>query len=101
MALRTVFSYYHPQRLLFSPMNNNFLTTLTLSKNRDIHIEEFFVDSIYSKTIDIIIKKIFIFYFKQCEAGHPDNGVILQVVFQPGRQITAPFYKKMYSRIPS
>ena len=57
------FSYYHSQRLLFSPTKNNFSMTLTSPKNRDIHIEEFFVDSIYSKTIDIIIKIIYFFYF--------------------------------------
>ena len=44
---------------------NSFSTTLTPIENRDIHIVEFFiVDSIYSKTIDIIRnKKKFIFYF--------------------------------------
>ena len=36
---------------------------LTPPKNRDIHIVEFFVDSIYSKSIDIIRTKILIFYF--------------------------------------
>ena len=35
------FSYYHSQRLLFSPMKNNFLTTLTPPKHWDIDIEEF------------------------------------------------------------
>ena len=54
-------SCYHSQRLLFSHLTNNFSTTLTPPKNRDIHIVEFFLDSIYSKTIDIIRKEIFFF----------------------------------------
>ena len=37
-----------------------FIDTLTPPNNRDIHIEEFFVDSIYSKTKDIIINFFFI-----------------------------------------
>ena len=42
-ALRTVFfSCFHWQRLLFSHSKNNFSTTLTPPKNRDIHIVEFF-----------------------------------------------------------
>ena len=54
---------------------------LTPPKNRDIHIVEFFL---YSKTIDIIRKKILIFYFEVeglCKPGNPDNGVMLQVAF--------------------
>ena len=35
------FSYYHSQRLLFSPTKNNFSTTLIPLKNRDINIEGF------------------------------------------------------------
>ena len=55
MSLCNVFSYYHLQRLLFSPTKENFSTTLTPPpKNWDIHIEEFFVDSIFTTTIDII-----------------------------------------------
>ena len=37
------FSYYHLQRLMFSPTKNNFSTTFIPPKNRDIHIEEFFM----------------------------------------------------------
>ena len=58
-------SCYHSQRLLFSHSKNNFSTTLTPPKNRDIHIVEFLVDSIYSKTIDIIRKTIFFSIFRQ------------------------------------
>ena len=36
------FSCYHWQRLLFSHLKNNFSTTLTPPKNRDIRIVEFF-----------------------------------------------------------
>ena len=60
MPLHTVFSFYHLQRLLFSPTKNNFSTTLNpIEKPR--HIEELFVDSIYAKTIDIIKLKKFYF----------------------------------------
>ena len=39
-------------------------------KNRDIHIEDvFYVDSIYSKNIDIIRKKYWFPTFKQCKTG--------------------------------
>ena len=54
-------------------------------QDRDIHIIEFFVDSIYSKPIDIIRKQYWFSIFKQmcamCKARHPDNGAILQVAF--------------------
>ena len=54
------FSYYHSQWLLFSPTKNNFSTTLTpTEKPRYTYWKVFFVDSIYSKTID---EKILIFY---------------------------------------
>ena len=56
------FSYYHSQQVLFLPMKNKFSTTVTPPKNQEIHIEEFFVDSIYRKTIDIM-RKNFVFYF--------------------------------------
>ena len=36
------FSYYHSQRLLFSPMKNNSRRPWLPPKNQDIHIEEFF-----------------------------------------------------------
>ena len=52
-------SGYHSQRLLFSHSKNNFSTTLTpTEKPRYAYCRVFFVDSIYSKTIDII-KKIY------------------------------------------
>ena len=56
------FSSYHSQRLLFSFSKNNFSTTLIPTENRDIHIVEILVDSIYSKTIDILRKKNYFFY---------------------------------------
>ena len=47
-------------------------------KNRDIHIVEFFLDSIYSKTIDIIRKQIYFFLFlnirPMCTSGPPAHG---------------------------
>ena len=58
------FFYYHSQRFMFSPTKNNFSTTLTPTKKlRNTYWRVFFVDSIYSKTIDIVIKRILIFYF--------------------------------------
>ena len=57
------FPYYHSQRLLFSPTKKIISRRpLTAPKNRDIHIVEFFVDSIYSKT-RYYKKKILIFCF--------------------------------------
>ena len=47
---------YHSQWLLFSHSKNKFSTT---EKPRYTYCRGFFVDSIYSKTIDIIRKKIF------------------------------------------
>ena len=46
-------------------------------------IVEFFVESIYSKTI-YNIRKIFVFFLflhrgPMCEASNPDNGAILRV----------------------
>ena len=76
------FSCYHWQWLLFSHSKHNFSTTLTPPKNRDIHIVEFFVDSIYSKTIDMIRKNIFFLYLHRwpmCKADDPDNCAIWQV----------------------
>ena len=72
------FFYYHSQRLLFSSTKNNFSTTLIPLKNWDIHIEEFFVDSIYSKTIDKKNNILFLFLNRlpMCKAGHPDNSTI-------------------------
>ena len=55
------FSYYHSQRLLFSPMIISRRPWLS-PKNQDIHIEEF-LDSIYSKNHRYYNKQIFIFYF--------------------------------------
>ena len=86
-TLRTVFSYYHSQRLLFSPTKNNLSTTLTPPpKNRYIHIVEcFFVDSIYSKTIYIIRKTKFLLLFlnrgPMCKTRDLGNVTILQVAF--------------------
>ena len=68
----------------FSFTKNNFSTTLIPPKKQNIHIEEFFVDSIYSKTIDIVIKNIdFLFLNREhmCRAGHLDNCAILQIAF--------------------
>ena len=56
-------SCYHSQRLLFSHSKNNFSTTLTPHRKPRYTYCSFFLDSIYSKTIDIIRKKIFFFYF--------------------------------------
>ena len=55
------FSYYHSHRLLFPPTKNNFSTTFNPTKKQR-YTQFFFVDSIYSKTINIIRKKQ-IFYF--------------------------------------
>ena len=72
------FFCYHWQRLLFSHSKNNFSTTWPSPKNRDIHIVEFFVDSIYSKTIDII-RNFFFYYYTE--------GLCVK----PAIRITAPF----------
>ena len=57
-------SGYHSQRLLFSHSNNHFSTALTPTKTpRYTYCRVFFVDSIYSKIINIIRKQIFFFYF--------------------------------------
>ena len=53
-------------------------------KNRDMHMEVFFVDSVYSKIIDIIRNFNFFLLLNRspmCKSGHPDNGAILQVAF--------------------
>ena len=51
-------------------------------KNRDIHIVGFFVDSIYSTTIDIVTKNILFSIFKHlCISGPPADGSNLQVSF--------------------
>ena len=78
------FSYYHSQRLLFSPTKNNFSMTLTPIEKPRYTYWSFFVDSIYSKTIDIIINNIDFLFLNRgpmCKVGHPDNGAILQVAF--------------------
>ena len=86
-ALRTVlFSAITHNRLLFSHSKNNFSTIFT-PPTTDIYkfFRVFFVDSIYSKTIDIIRKISIFFYFYILfifilyKADHPDNGAILQV----------------------
>ena len=57
------FSHCHLHRLLFSPTKYNF-SALDPHRKTEIYImKSFFVDSIYSKTIDIIRKNIFCFYF--------------------------------------
>ena len=74
------FSCYHSQRLLFLHSKNNFLTILTPPKNRDIHIVGFFVDSIYSKTIDIIRKQIFFFLYFETEVIQLPGGMLRSYV---------------------
>ena len=63
------------------------------TKNWDIHIVEFFVDSIYNKTILAEKKIIFLDGGPVCKVGDPDNDALLHVAFYPGLRITAPFYK--------
>ena len=58
-ALRTVFFLLSLTTAFVLTYENNFATTLTPPKHRDIYIVEFFVDSIYSKTIDIRNLKTF------------------------------------------
>ena len=71
-------SCYHSQRLLFSHSKNNFLTTLTPTKTpRYTYCRVFCVDSIYSKTIDIIRKQYFFLFLdrgRMCKAGHKAKG---------------------------
>ena len=62
------FSYYHSQRLSFSPTKNNFSMTLTPHRKTEIYILKFFVYSIYSKTIDIIIQKCWFSIFNPLTA---------------------------------
>ena len=52
IQLRYVVS--NSQWLLFSHTQNNFSMTLTHTKKIKIHIEEYFADSIYAKTKDIL-----------------------------------------------
>ena len=73
-------SCYHSQRLLFSYSKNNFLTTLTpTEKPRYTYCRVFFVDSIYSQTIDIIREKNIFFSISMSKAGPPADGPNLQV----------------------
>ena len=58
------FSYCHLQWLLFSPTKNNFSTTWTHRNTKIYILKIFFVDSIYSKIIDIIVKQNFFLYLK-------------------------------------
>ena len=59
-------SCYHSQQLLFSHSKNTFSTTLTLTeKPRYTYCRVFFVDSIYSKAIDIKEKKYSFSIFRQ------------------------------------
>ena len=97
------------QRVLFSHSKNNLSTTLTPTKKpRYTYCRVFFVDSIYSKTIDII-RKTFFSIFRLCvkpairltvsicryrSSRPPAVGIILQVVFYPGRWLMVQFYKK-------
>ena len=78
-------SGYHSQRLLFSHSKNNISTTLTPTEPRYTYCRGFFVDSIYSKTIDIIRKKKFFSLFldkgPMFKAGHTANSTNLQVSF--------------------
>ena len=85
-------SCYHLQRLLFSHSKNNFSTTLTPTGKPRYTYCSFFVDSIYSKTIDIIRKIIFfsILYVKPAIRHHfacsvlvgpSDNDTILQIIY--------------------
>ena len=59
------FSYGHLQRLLFSPKKNNSSMTLTPPKNRDIHIEEYFLYILFIAKSHIIRNKYFFSIFKQ------------------------------------
>ena len=69
-------------------------------KNRDINIVEFFfVDSIYSTTIDIITNNILFSIFKQCLSGTPADCIDLHVSFYPGRRLTARFCMQCSIRI--
>ena len=85
-----VFPCQHWQRVLFSHSKNNFLTTLTPPKNRDIHIVDvfLFIDSIYSKTIDIFIRKIL------------KNSIFRQTCVKPAIRIKAPFCRQRSSWAP-
>ena len=91
----------------------------TPPKNRDIHIVEFFfVDSIYSTTIDIITNNILFSilnrgpmciagtpadYRFSCIvlAGPPADCPFLHVVFYPDRRLTVHCYKKFISGPPA
>ena len=54
MPLHTFFSYYHSQTAFVLTYEKSFLNDLdSHQKNRDVHIEVFFVDSIYSKPMVI------------------------------------------------
>ena len=53
--------FYHSQQLLFSHSKNYFSTTLTPTEKPRYRYCRVFLDSIHSKTIDIIRKIIFFF----------------------------------------
>ena len=103
-ALRTVYFpaitrngfYFHMRKIIFR-------WPWPPPKNRDIHIVVFFVDSIYSKTIDIIRKNILFLFLDRgpmCKAWHTAHGINLQVSFLPAAAWRYHFAGSVLTRTP-